>query len=368
LGGGGVYISEEYRQKLKDSFLITHEIGHTYYLSHPTQEPLDHDGADKNCTMWYLHSGQVASRGQVDMSSGSANESKFCGKCLLKLRGWKVRALATVTPDKVVARPINPVLTFEGYKLKIGKYGVANTIPTGQPELVDLNVGAVDPADPNTPKTPLGPLGFLHVHKLTWESSSGDLGHLAGIRTRERVAFAGPTQASAFSEAADPDQSFVQEGSSADFGEASDDHSVMLPCLIVTWPIQPGFVEATQWYEYKDENGTWQTIGGTAIFLLRKEVYNNGNEWVLKFVKRNAPGNPDPFLFQMHYRIGPQPFRAPLVLPNPFANTDPNNPVIEKNYAIYLAGANSARYISESTQPITYDQLDNMGVVADPWL
>lgn len=369
MGGGAVFISEHYRKDLKDSFLIAHEIAHTYYLSHPTQVAVDHDGADRNCTMYYLHSGQVASRGQVDMKVGSANESRFCGKCLLKLRGWKVGDLAyTVTPEKVVAIPINPVMTFEEYKMKIGKYGVDDTDPSNTAgETVDLFVGATDPKDPKPIKTVLGPLGFVHVHKLSWESSTGELNHLSGIKTRERVEYQTPTQVAPFSDAADPDQVFHQEGEPGEKGECFDDHSVSNPALIVRWPLSAGTIQAKQWYEYKWDADPFKTIGD-AVFILEKTVYQDGNDWVLKFVKRNAvPDNPNPFFFEMHYKIGAKPFRLPKVTPNPL-HVQGDDWKVEKGFAINRSGANKAWYTTERLQDISYEELEQLGYVADNWL
>jgi hypothetical protein len=102
---GVCVISNPMGEKEKDGFLISHESGHCRYLSHheinkktgTSSQPLDHDLSDKNCTMCYPFGIQsrnppVAAK-MLTWNKGDAEESRFCGKCILKLRGWKVSGL-----------------------------------------------------------------------------------------------------------------------------------------------------------------------------------------------------------------------------------------------------------------------------------
>jgi hypothetical protein len=91
----------------QDGFLFAHEMGHCRYLLHhqtdrdvhdPTSpkfgvtqydNPNDHDRNDHNCTMCYPDG--IATRPGLTWNKGDSTESRFCGKCLLKLRGWNVR-------------------------------------------------------------------------------------------------------------------------------------------------------------------------------------------------------------------------------------------------------------------------------------
>ncbi len=83
--------------KEQDGFLYVHEMGHCRYLMHHETRgngmsdiPEDHDLADKNCTMCYPNG--IKSRPGLSWNKGDKTESRFCGKCILKLRGWDVRA------------------------------------------------------------------------------------------------------------------------------------------------------------------------------------------------------------------------------------------------------------------------------------
>jgi Putative peptidoglycan binding domain len=372
VGGGVAYICEGYRSTLKDGFLVAHEIAHCYYLTHPFQVGVDHDMGDRNCTMWYLHSAQRPyGRPQLDMSRGSAYLSKFCGKCLLKLRGWRVADTAyTKTPAYSLppATPCKPVMAFVKYEIVDGSYWAVNPSDAKNPDIVELSLGATDPKDPNTPKTVLGPLKFLHVHRLTWESTDDNLGSLTGIRTREKVKFDQPTQAPPFCDAADPDREFVQVGDDANEGTAFDDHSVMLPALICARPLAAGSVIGQQWYQYSVDGKEWIDIP-QAVYRLEKSVYYNGAEWVLKFVKSNwAPDNPNAFSFEMHYKIGAAPARPPLISPNSKKGT-PAKPFVAANSTRYQSGDRTAEYRTTTSKVVTYDEIEAMGLVPSaPWI
>lgn len=79
----------------QDGFLYAHEMGHCRYLSHHetslgagSDNPTHHDQNDFNCTMCYPEG--IASRPNLTWQRGNATEPRFCGKCLLKLRGWDI--------------------------------------------------------------------------------------------------------------------------------------------------------------------------------------------------------------------------------------------------------------------------------------
>jgi hypothetical protein len=356
---------------LKDGFLTAHEVAHLFYLHHPFQQAGEHDSSDDNCTMWYLHTKGAqapANRKDVKLHTGSANKPHFCGKCLLKLRGWKVRdPNITVYPAGTPGprpTPVNPVMQFTRYLIRNGEY---QSTQLGKPTFIPLAHNAKDPQDATIT---LGPMKFLHEHKLSWESSDGDLRSLAGIKTREKVVYDKPTQGIPFCEAADPDQDFIQSGNDGDKGEGFDDHSVMWPALICAYPRQAGKITANQVYEYQlppYTPGTWTAIPG-AYFILEKEVYEKtpGN-WVLKFTKKNDPvNNPNNFLFEVEYKIGQRPASAPDLVANPTATHLPGkNFALEGPAAIFHAGPRKALYKPVGNNiPVTLEQLTNWGFLA----
>jgi hypothetical protein len=380
VGGGAIFIGGDRAKQLKDDFLISHEVGHLYYLSHPFQKPEEHDSNDDNCTMWYLYvkpdhpkaNNAPPNRKGVDLKPGSQNKSHFCGKCLLKLRGWKINTLnspnITVIPpgaNKVIPTPCNPVMRFVEYKVQEGEYfAQANGVQSFYP----LKRGAVDPENPDIP---LGPMQFLHVHELKWESTDGDLRSLKGIKTREKVVYDKPTQGSPFCLSADPDQDFVQDGDDAEKGLCKDDHSVMWPGLICANPRVAGIITAKQEYQYHMPPytpGTWVTMPD-AVFKLEKEVFEKtpGN-WVLRFRKSNYDANTPTFLFEVEYKIGLPPDTLPLYTPNPTAQklTGKNFGVNSKgNAAIFHAGPTKANYKSTGdAQTVTLQQLEEWGFIA----
>ena len=367
-GGGGVYISERYRKELKDGFLYTHEIAHCLYLAHHhyirPQKADDHDNTDHNCVMSYLHNdGYIPTKVTKAefahrMGPGGDWKAKFCGKCLLKLRGWivntKDRDSTTVLITKHVptgATPCNPRMHFEAFQVVEGSYkALVNGVETD----IRLEVGSKDPGNK---KIPLGPLQFLHVHKLTWESSwGGPLSELADIITEELVEFQSPTQDPPFCVAADPDQKFTQAGNDGPIGQGPDDHSVMLPALICAYPRVTGKITGIQRYRYNQKvvgKNPWQDIP-EAVFLLEKEVYLHPTLgiYVLSFKKLNKRDeNPNHYFFEAHYKIGPPPVSKPIIIPNPTAVADPKNGLFEgkkyylgKGFKIFEAGASKVNY------------------------
>jgi len=80
-----------------DRFLVAHEMGHCMYLTHALEAigSHNHDGSDTTCAMFYPR--QVGADVPWKMKDGGtqwgvrgyASTPAFCGKCLLKLRGWK---------------------------------------------------------------------------------------------------------------------------------------------------------------------------------------------------------------------------------------------------------------------------------------
>ena len=82
-------------QTEQDGFLYPHEMGHCRYLLHHETKNTgsdnadEHDQNDHNCTMCYPNG--IVSRPGLTWNKGDATESRFCGKCILKLRGWDIR-------------------------------------------------------------------------------------------------------------------------------------------------------------------------------------------------------------------------------------------------------------------------------------
>jgi hypothetical protein len=165
--------------------------------------------------------------------------------------------------------------------------------------------------DPGVPGSP-GPRGFLHVHRLSWESSDGNPASLHDVETRESVRFRTSTQIAPFNAMQDPDQVFVQGGNNFGLLSNDDDHSTCLPAIICAHPRVPGTLIGEQWYQYRRRGEPdWTNIEGAA-FLLEKSVFQEGPDWVFSFKKTNwAPHNTVPFHFEVHYTIGAPPVPMP---------------------------------------------------------
>ncbi len=92
---GVAAVGRKGRDDWKDSFFYSHEISHCYYLTHSfsltggMEVRVDHDLGDLNCIMGYP-SALKSVRPNLDMSHNSDYTMHFCGKCILKLRGWKI--------------------------------------------------------------------------------------------------------------------------------------------------------------------------------------------------------------------------------------------------------------------------------------
>ena len=87
----------------QDRFIVTHEMGHSRFLNHHetknrkrhprSDTPTHHDQADVNCTMCYaegIYSRNRPLKHKVSWATGSSDRAAFCGKCMLKLRGWDI--------------------------------------------------------------------------------------------------------------------------------------------------------------------------------------------------------------------------------------------------------------------------------------
>jgi hypothetical protein len=72
-------------------YVVSHEMGHNFWLEHWENTgggtPADHDSKDHNCTMSYSSSG-----GPFPHQAPGKYSPHFCGKCILKLRGWNIDA------------------------------------------------------------------------------------------------------------------------------------------------------------------------------------------------------------------------------------------------------------------------------------
>jgi hypothetical protein len=254
----------------------------------------------------------------VDVKS---SEPRFCGKCVLKLRGWRVfppgapapgAAPAIVVPDRNQPRPIDGRMEFMGYKVGEGEA----VFWTGPSQFFKVNF-ALNAKDPDNSRAVLGPYRFLHEHKFSWQSSTGNLQDLTGL-TREVVRWDAPTQASPFNNCADPDQQFAQTGGGGSDGKGTDDHSMRCPGLICQRdadgkPI-PGIITAEQSYQYclvpgySTDPADWMDIPNSHFLLQKSVYYDKKHKWVLKFTKTNNPEkNPVEFRFEVCYKIGPAP-------------------------------------------------------------
>jgi hypothetical protein len=107
---GVIVLSHSMYPDYQDRFLVPHEMGHTRFLNHHetknsaqphnnpinpyTDTPAHHDLRDHNCTMCYpfgIHSrNNRRFRRNLSWAPDSPRHSAFCGKCLLKLRGWNI--------------------------------------------------------------------------------------------------------------------------------------------------------------------------------------------------------------------------------------------------------------------------------------
>jgi hypothetical protein len=71
-------------------YVVAHEMGHNFFLLHWENAggvAADHDTSDHNCSMSYSSSG-----GPFAHQRPGKYTPHFCGKCILKLRGWDINA------------------------------------------------------------------------------------------------------------------------------------------------------------------------------------------------------------------------------------------------------------------------------------
>lgn len=318
----------------------------------------------------------------VDHMDLKAAEPRFCGKCLLKLRGWRVGkagatyatdTLPAVVPEKSPATPVNGRMVFEGYQVAEGK---VTFDVKGAPKVVQFGM---DARDPDNRKVLIGPFQFLHKHTFYWESSTGNLNDLT-MPTREVVKYQRPTQVAPFNQYADPDQQFAQSGGTGKDGNGSDMHSMRLPTLICerNWGIPTGgsSLIATQSYQYCTtpryslDDADWVDIPNSQ-FRLEKAVYQMGKDWIMMFKKSNLPENPVPFNFEVHYRIGPVLSFEPDLKANRFAGATQANPsktyISEPRFGIinqlvWAAGDQTIAMKQETVdRPVTIEQLIKAG-------
>lgn len=104
---GVVVLSHEMFPRYQHRFIVTHEMGHSRFLNHhetgsdpqanvinpASDTPSHHDLRDHNCTMcypWGIPSRNPRFGTRVSWATASLNHAAFCGKCILKLRGWDV--------------------------------------------------------------------------------------------------------------------------------------------------------------------------------------------------------------------------------------------------------------------------------------
>jgi hypothetical protein len=130
LAYGVTMLPNAYLQELDDHFVVAHEIGHCMFLRHhetttwvPTRNPFkklvgtnkvrsdtpvydnptNHDKADHNCTMSYpwgiVTRNPPATVAALSWDRGTTKKPYFCGKCVLKLRGWEITGAAGLPDD-----------------------------------------------------------------------------------------------------------------------------------------------------------------------------------------------------------------------------------------------------------------------------
>jgi hypothetical protein len=102
LAGGVTMLENGMMAQHADRFLVTHEIGHCLHLNHhetvasknASDTPAHHDTADHNCVMCYpwgiASRNPPTTRAALSWEKNSASIAHFCGKCVLKLRGWDI--------------------------------------------------------------------------------------------------------------------------------------------------------------------------------------------------------------------------------------------------------------------------------------
>lgn len=121
--GGFALLSMAHCEQYRDGFIVGHEMAHTLFLQHSFNDnkrtwksltkaarddltgwenPVEHDLGDLNCLMSYPNDNGLkkTARPTVDASHTGASVLRFCGKCVLKLRGWRIAAGAAKQPPK----------------------------------------------------------------------------------------------------------------------------------------------------------------------------------------------------------------------------------------------------------------------------
>jgi len=89
VGLDGAIVLADQQDSDKVYYVVSHEIGHTFWLQHyenaPGSAPAEHDTKDHNCIMSYTP-------GTPAHQQAGIYTPHFCGKCNIKLRGWDIRA------------------------------------------------------------------------------------------------------------------------------------------------------------------------------------------------------------------------------------------------------------------------------------
>jgi len=161
----------------------------------------------------------------------------------------------------------------------------------------------------------LDPGTYIHVFKITYKSSNGNMASLTRVGTRENVTFTSDPAGAPFNYVqANTPRHFVQgatTNSGANLGFAKDDHSTIIPSVICAWPRVTGELVAEQLYEYTTDGINWHTIPGAA-YLIKKGVRASGNGHVFYFAKTNwMPQNNKVYRFEVEYPIGAPPAVMP---------------------------------------------------------
>ncbi len=297
---------------------------------------------------------------RVTTPNPTATQPFFCGKCLLKLRGWKVRDGGINNPigPNIIAKskavPVNPRMESTGIFMQGG------VIELDDNKLFHLNL---DSRYPNNQQLKTGPLRFLHPHNLSWESSDGNLASLSDVFIREHVKFNKPTQSSPFNVNADEDQEFYQVGTKGDAGSSEDTHSIRLPALVCDGTT--GTHIGQQWYQYSLDGQKWENIEGAA-FIIEKTVYQGTKGLVLKFKKINwLPYNKIDYNFEIHYSVGPL-----LNIPVKIYNVTPEKKQPSVGAVFKVWGGQAVSVLDSGNKiPTTEKELNKQGFLAPkPWL
>jgi hypothetical protein len=165
------------------------------------------------------------------------------------------------------------------------------------------------------------------IFTCKWKSSSGSLGNLGNVASRELCVYQSPPDQPPFNHAYTP---FVQQyptlryaqpenslSNTMKFGNNDDDHSVNDPRYLCCSPRQTGRLIMDQWYQYNVTNdasdGNWINIPNTH-FLIIKEVVQDKGVWKFRWTKKHAVGNTEKLLYSYDVPLGQEPTKWPKKL------------------------------------------------------